>query len=97
MAKRRVNLYLDGDVYDRVQALCERLGRVTSPSSIANEALAAFDTHMTPILDKALSGDKEAALQMMQVFGLGAIGEMSGALSDLHTEQAKLPAKARAT
>lgn len=97
MAKRRVNLYVDGEVYDRVQALCERLGRMTTPSAIANMALTQFDATMTPVFDKALAGDKDAAYQLLQSVGLNAIGELSTQLGTIHTEHAKSDAKARAT
>jgi len=97
MAKRRVNLYLDGEVYDRVQALCGHLGKEVTPSAIANEALTQFDAMMTPVLEKALAGDKEAAFMLFQSAGLGVLAEASGALGDVHTEYAKSVAKVRAT
>ena len=96
MAKRRVNLYLDGEVFDRVKALCEHLGEIT-PSAIANEALTQFDAMMTPVLEKALAGDREAAFMLFQSAGLGMLSDVSGALGDVHTEYAKSDAKARAT
>ncbi len=97
MAKRRVNLYLDGEMYDRVQALCDRLGREVTPSSIANMALAQFDVTFTPVLEKALAGDKDAAYLLLQGAGLNVISEASQMLGTIHTEHAKSDAKARAT
>jgi hypothetical protein len=97
MTKRRVNLYVDAEVYERVQALCQRFGNEATPSAIANQAFAGFDAMFTPVLEKALAGDKEAAYRLVQQSGLNAIGDLSAMLRDAHTEQAQLTAKERAT
>lgn len=97
MAKRRVNLYLDGEVYDRVKEMCNRMGRAVTPSTIANESLVMFDTHLTPIFEKALSGDRDAAFQLLQSFGFDALGTLSKTMGDVHTEHAKTTVKGRAT
>ncbi len=97
MAKRRVNLYLDGEVYDRVKVLCDAFGHGYSPSSIANQALTLFDSHFTPAFEKALAGDKDAALQLVQGVGLNSMSELSKTLADVHTELAKLTAREPST
>lgn len=97
MAKRRVNLYLDGEVYDRVKMMCDRMGAGVNPSLIANNSLVMFDTHLTPIFEKALAGDRDAALQLLQGFGIDTMGVLSKTLSDVHTDHAKMTAKERAT
>jgi hypothetical protein len=97
MAKRRVNLYVDGEIYDRVKSLCDRLGHGFSPSSISNQALTLFDAHFTPALDKALAGDKDAALQLVQGVGLSSLSELSTMLGTVHTELAKSTTEEKAT
>jgi hypothetical protein len=97
MAKRRVNLYVDGEVYDRVKNLCDRLGSEFSASSIANQALIIFDAHFTVAFEKALAGDKDAALQLVQVAGLTGLSDISTMLTVVHTERAKLTPEAKAT
>ncbi len=97
MAKRRVNLYLDGEVYDRVKNMCDRLGNELTASSIANQALTLFDAHFTPAFEKAIAGDKDAALQLIQGIGINSLGELSNMLSTVHTDLAESTAKRRAT
>jgi hypothetical protein len=97
MAKRRVNLYVDGEVYDRVKNLCDRLGHGFSPSSISNQALTLFDAHFTPAFERALAGDKDAALQLVQGIGLSSLGELSTVLGTVHTELAKSTTEEKAT
>jgi hypothetical protein len=97
MAKRRVNLYVDGEVYDRVKNLCDRLGSEFSASSIANQALNLFDAHFTPAFEKAIAGDKEAALQLIQGIGISSLGDLSKVLGTIHTDLAKSTPEAKAT
>lgn len=97
MAKRRVNLYVDGEVYDRVKSMCDRLGSEFSASSIANQALTIFDAHFTPAFEKALAGDKDAALQLVQAAGLTGLSDVSNLLGLVHTERAKLSPEVRET
>ncbi len=97
MAKRRINLYIDEDVFKRVKAMCSRLGEDISPSIIANEALAHFDRELSPVFEKAMSGDKAAALVLMSSAGLNVINEASNMLRDVHTQTAKLTPEGRAT
>jgi hypothetical protein len=91
VAKRRVNLYVDGEVYDRVKSLCDRMGHGFSPSSIANQAFMLFDDQFTPVFEKAIAGDKDAALQLVQGVGLRSMSELSAMLNSVHTESVKSP------
>jgi hypothetical protein len=97
MAKRRVNLYVDGEVYDRVKGLCDRFGNGFSPSSLANQTFTIFDGQFTPVLEKAIAGDKDAALQLVQAVGLNSLSELSAMLGTVHTELAESTAEGRAT
>jgi hypothetical protein len=97
MAKRRVNIYVDGETYDRVKSICGRFGNDLSVSSLLNQTLHIFDAQFSPALERALAGDKDAALELVQLSGLTGLSQVSALLGEIHTERTKLSSEARAT
>lgn len=65
MAKRRVNLMVDGDVYDRVKAACEDLPGL-SVSEVVRDCLQGMAPMLEAMARGVKSGDTKA---MKQAFG----------------------------
>ena len=69
MAKRRISLYVDGDVYDRVQELLQSAPRPTPISNLVEGLLEDFyrENHFAPQLAKMTPVEREAVLSRKAV------------------------------
>lgn len=86
--KRRVQLYLNGETYDRAQAILKVIPGVTV-SAMVDEVLERFVASMEPVVKAALDGNREAAFRLLNLEGNRSLAEMAAMVAEvaegLHT------------
>ena len=85
MAKIRINLSVNEDVWNRAKALFSSAPGAPSISLMVENFLHQTVIAMEPIVDLAKKGDKEAMFQVLQLLAAKQTEEMGVALASMRT------------
>ncbi len=83
MAKHRVNLNLDEDVYQRARTLLDKFPGRLSVSALVSDLLEEFVTRMEPVIEDGLAGQIASAVGRLQVMNANDQVEIATGLLEM--------------